>query len=122
MRFLRIVPAVWAMISCSLSSFTRKVALGSNSLTVPGNSSSSSFAIRPLDTRATRPKRHGLLAPTQGQPRQGSMIVQAHAAFIPRTSAPERRQRPEALADVGAERIAHLAVGVQHRLARAHHQ
>src|SRR5690349_24633108 len=47
-RFLRILPAVWAMISCPFSSFTRKVALGSNSLTVPGNSRSSSFAIRPL--------------------------------------------------------------------------
>src|ERR1700679_472522 len=48
MRFLRILPAVWAMISWSFESFTRNVALGSNSLTVPSNSSSSSFAIRPL--------------------------------------------------------------------------
>ncbi len=48
MRFLRILPAVWAMISWLFSSVTRNVALGSNSLTVPGNSSSSSLAIRPL--------------------------------------------------------------------------
>src|SRR5215831_9850520 len=48
MRFLRILPAVWAMISCPFSSFTRKVALGSNSETVPGNSSNSSLAIRVL--------------------------------------------------------------------------
>src|SRR5260370_41244096 len=46
MRFLRMRPAVWAMISCSFSSFTRKVAFGSSSVTTPGNSKSSSFAIR----------------------------------------------------------------------------
>src|SRR5271167_1194458 len=46
MRFLRMRPAVCAMISCSFSSLTRKVAFGSNSITTPGNSSSSSFAIR----------------------------------------------------------------------------
>src|SRR5437763_8314215 len=45
MRFFRIRPAVWAMISCSFSSFTRNVAFGSNSVTTPGNSSSSSLAI-----------------------------------------------------------------------------
>src|SRR5690606_18532855 len=50
MRFLRILPAVWAMISCSFSSLTRNVALGSSSVTVPGNSSSSSFDIQhPLE-------------------------------------------------------------------------
>src|SRR5271155_4440608 len=48
MRFLRILPAVCAMISWPFSSVTRKVALGRSSLTVPGNSRSSSFAIRPL--------------------------------------------------------------------------
>src|SRR3954447_15906634 len=46
MRFLRMRPAVWAMISCSFSSLTLKVAFGSNSVTTPGNSRSSSFAIR----------------------------------------------------------------------------
>src|SRR5262245_11068308 len=46
MRFLRMRPAVWAMISCSFSSLTRNVAFGSNSVTTPGNSRSSSFAIR----------------------------------------------------------------------------
>ena len=53
-RFLRTLPAVWAMISWPFSSFTRKVALGSSSLTVPGNSRSSSFAIRPLGCFARR--------------------------------------------------------------------
>src|SRR3984957_11522349 len=47
MRFLRILPAVWAMISWPFCRRTRKVALGSNSLTVPSNSSNSSLAIRP---------------------------------------------------------------------------
>src|SRR6266699_1427424 len=45
MRFLRMRPAVWAMISCSFSSLTRNVAFGSSSVTTPGNSSNSSFAI-----------------------------------------------------------------------------
>src|SRR5215469_220969 len=45
MRFLRMRPAVWAMISCSFSSLTRNVAFGSSSVTTPGNSKSSSFAI-----------------------------------------------------------------------------
>src|SRR4051794_27795387 len=39
-------PAVWAMISCSFSSLTRNVAFGSSSVTTPGNSNSSSLAIR----------------------------------------------------------------------------
>src|SRR4029077_18599369 len=61
MRFLRMRPAVCAMISCSFSSLTRKVAFGSNSVTTPGNSSSSSFVIRYPDllqavvTRPTSP-------------------------------------------------------------------
>src|SRR5690348_14965656 len=50
MRFLRMRPAVCAMISCSFSSLTRKVAFGSNSVTTPGNSSNSSFAIRYPDS------------------------------------------------------------------------
>src|SRR5689334_11334807 len=54
MRFLRIRPAVWAMISCSFSSFTLNVALGSSSVTTPGNSSISSFAIRLLPNRSSR--------------------------------------------------------------------
>src|SRR3979490_1079907 len=48
MRFLRILPLVCARMECSLSSFTRNIALGSNSMTVPLNSIMSSFDIRPL--------------------------------------------------------------------------
>src|SRR5690349_297445 len=47
MRFLRILPEVWARIVWSLSSFTRNIALGSNSSTTPLNSIRSSLAIRP---------------------------------------------------------------------------
>src|SRR3984893_6452334 len=50
-RFLRIFPAVCAIISWSFSSLTRKVAFGSNSTTVPGNSSNSSFDICFLEFR-----------------------------------------------------------------------
>src|SRR5438105_69639 len=69
MRFLRILPAVCAIISCPFSSFTRNVALGRSSLTVPGNSSSSSLAIRPLVTlggRENAPKPRKSKAP--GEP------------------------------------------------------
>src|SRR5690242_9905128 len=52
MRFLRILPAVCAMISWPFSSFTRNVALGSSSETIPGNSSNSSLAIPILDARS----------------------------------------------------------------------
>src|SRR4029079_4203304 len=47
MRFLRILPEVWARIVWSLSSFTRNIALGSSSDTPPVNSIRSSLAIRP---------------------------------------------------------------------------
>src|SRR5580658_345179 len=47
MRFLRILPLVCARIWCSLSSFTRNMALGSSSVTVPLNSIMSSLGIRP---------------------------------------------------------------------------
>src|SRR5215831_14587016 len=46
MRNFRIFPAVYASTSCSLSSFTRKLPSGRTSVTVPSNSSSSSFAIQ----------------------------------------------------------------------------
>src|ERR1700689_3875365 len=55
MRFLRMRPAVCAMISCSFSSLTRKVAFGSSSVTTPGNSKSSSFAIRYPEIPDPRP-------------------------------------------------------------------
>ena len=45
-------------VSFGFKSFTRNVALGRSSLTVPGNSKSSSFAMRPLEcdnAKATRP-------------------------------------------------------------------
>src|SRR6056297_2881867 len=45
MRFLRIFPAVCAMISWPFSSSTRNVALGRSSFTTPGNSSISSLAM-----------------------------------------------------------------------------
>src|SRR5271166_5011682 len=57
MRFLRILPAVWAMISWSFSSLTRNVAFGSSSTTNPGNSSSSSFDIGLLVGIAVRAER-----------------------------------------------------------------
>ena len=47
MRFFRILPLVCARMECSLSSFTRNMALGSSSITVPLNSIMSSFDIRP---------------------------------------------------------------------------
>src|SRR6266446_5711412 len=65
MRFLRMRPAVWAMISCSFSSLTRNVAFGSSSVTTPGNSKSSSFAIR-------NPGLSGIKAPPTRTPEFGA--------------------------------------------------
>src|SRR5689334_5523959 len=56
MRFLRILPEVWARIVWSLSSFTRNIALGSNSSTTPLNSIRSSLAIRPPVGASTKDK------------------------------------------------------------------
>src|SRR5579875_54587 len=47
MRFLRILPLVWARITWSLSSFTRNIAFGNSSVTVPENSIISSLDICP---------------------------------------------------------------------------
>ena len=55
MRFLRILPEVCARTSCSLSSLTRNIALGSNSVTVPENSIRSSFAINTHPNEYSRP-------------------------------------------------------------------
>src|SRR6201747_330588 len=43
MRFLRILPLVWARMTCSLSSFTRNMAFGRSSVTMPLNSIISSL-------------------------------------------------------------------------------
>ncbi len=56
-RFLRMRPAVWAMISWPFSSFTRKVALGRSSETTPGSSIISSLAILFLDWDREGPAR-----------------------------------------------------------------
>src|SRR4029077_43828 len=61
MRFLRILPDVWARIVWSLSSFTRNIALGSSSATTPVNSIRSSLAIRPpVEVIATKRPENGL--------------------------------------------------------------
>src|SRR4029077_14063623 len=88
MRFLRIRPAVWAMISCSFSSFTLKVAFGRSSVTTPGNSSISSFAIRLLPHRKLRQNgreaaqnQAGLLGPAKPLFRAKVAYQRPHAGF-----------------------------------------
>src|SRR3569832_1635420 len=56
MRFLRILPEVWARTSCSLSNFTRNMAFGRSSVTVPGNSIMSSLGIHPPYPKNRAPK------------------------------------------------------------------
>src|SRR4051812_45840370 len=111
MRFLRILPAVWAMISCAFSSVTRKVALGSSSLTVPGNSSSSSLAIRPLKTG-------DLYSNTARATRESWREPWLRSGCITH-SPPKRRWRPEPAANRFGQAVANLAIGGQPRLARA---
>src|SRR5437763_8828823 len=117
MRFLRIRPAVWAMISCSFSSLTRNVAFGSSSVTTPGNSNSSSFAIdirvrvrrSPFGSRASCP-RH----PRMGAEASGNGGVPQH--YGPRSGtrsfiAPglPRESRLDALHEL----VSHVPVGVE---------
>src|SRR5690606_29840004 len=59
MRFLRILPEVCASTSWLLSSFTRNIALGSSSVTVPENSIRSSLAIYPPLAVVGRGRRGG---------------------------------------------------------------
>src|SRR6266852_2810578 len=111
MRFLRMRPAVWAMISCSFSSFTRKVAFGSSSVTTPGNSKSSSFGIRvqlsgKIGAEATGMNEFSQL-PTRPRPaRRRRSLIGARA-------------RDESLANLSHQLIAHRAIGVEALLAIA---
>src|ERR1700722_13693016 len=115
MRFLRILPAVWAIISWSpVSSFTRKVAFGSSSLTVPGNSNSSSFAIPPHKFGRRALQRHGqpLVSRLMGAFRAKPWIY----ATRQRASSPERRGLAETAANPCGQGVARFAVGLQHRV------
>src|SRR5712692_2645590 len=106
MRFLRMRPAVWAMISCSFSSFTRKVAFGSSSVTTPGNSKSSSFAIRGQLSGKIGAEATGMNAFSQLPARRLRSFIAAHA-------------RDESLPNLLRELIAHRAIGIEALLATA---
>src|SRR5208283_5925627 len=104
------------MISCSFSSLTRKVAFGSSSVTTPGNSKASSFAIRYLEVC------HSAAARTKSEPKFARNLADdapfhnwsrrsAIDSFIAR-SGPRK-----ALADAREQLVAHLAVGIEPLLA-----
>src|SRR5712672_1333421 len=114
MRFLRMRPAVWAMISCSFSSLTRKVAFGSSSVTTPGNSRSSSFGIR----------YPALCNWTGGSPRPGGAEtsgIRAVRQLVSRSfellvaGMAKKKPHPDPLQQL----IADLAIGVEALLATA---
>src|SRR5215813_9896089 len=116
MRFLRMRPAVWAMISCSFSSLTRKVALGSSSVTTPGNSSNSSFVIRrpALSVAAAVPAQKIGAEPSgiDGFPQQrcasqGYCQDSMDDLFVP------ARPPGKALLDAPHQHLAHIAIGVE---------
>src|SRR5215471_21658022 len=134
MRFLRMRPAVWAMISCSFSSFTRKVAFGSSSVTTPGNSKSSSLAIRypaicKQDRRRRRPE--GAEASGIRPDPQPSRLPFPHVRNRRAFPRPDRRARrlPASLVRPAARKkprpdplqqlLAHLPIGVHPLLAGA---
>src|SRR5581483_4854003 len=121
MRFLRMRPAVCAMISCSFSSLTRKVAFGSSSVTTPGNSNSSSFAIRCPDC-----------CPQAGSVANPAEIWRGHyrmTRFITTPLKTSRRTTPslfiarpardKPLADARQNLIADIAIGLEPLLAAA---
>src|SRR5262245_7033690 len=114
MRFLRMRPAVWAMISCSFSSLTRNVAFGSSSVTTPGNSSSSSFAIRnPAFSNRDRRTAPAPTARKLAESRPSDNCRVPFSSFVGGSA--QREARP----DPRQELVAHLAVRVQPLLAAA---
>src|SRR5690606_15808261 len=108
MRFLRMRPAVWAMISCSFSSLTRNIALGSNSVTTPGNSSTSSFGIRYLRWGTVRRRRPDRARNLYEWSRWNKLFAGWPYFRI-----------GEALADARFQPVAHIAIGGQNLLPRA---
>src|ERR1051326_355977 len=120
MRFLRMRPAVWAMISCSFSSLTRNVAFGSSSVTTPGNSSSSSFAI---DIRVRVPRAPYRLPSfnvlgVREWPRKLAETAGFHN-HCPRESLVAPGPPTEPRLDALDELVADLAIGVELLLAAA---
>src|SRR3979490_467046 len=82
------------MISCPFSSLTRKVALGSNSETMPGNSSSSSFAIRFL-CRLPVPRHLGVSGPAgRMHLKERKSSHPHHLTRLKRKSADQREEPP----------------------------
>src|SRR5215472_3421887 len=113
MRFLRMRPAVWAMISCSFSSLTRNVAFGSNSVTTPGNSKSSSFAIRYLTFgKQGRARRRPEGAQASGITAVLQLLSSSLSFVGPRTGR-------KALPDPPQQLIAHISIRVQPLLTAA---
>src|SRR2546421_8233688 len=116
------------MISCSLSSFTRKVAFGGSSVTTPGNSRSSS-----LPFGCGSPNRRRKLAETAGWLNRGldDCLPRAHRGTqrLPRgarerepadpacASFVDARAHDKPLADFLDEQVAHGAVRIEPLLA-----
>src|SRR5215471_502257 len=113
MRFLRMRPAVWAMISCSFSSLTRNVAFGSSSVTTPGNSKSSSFAIR----SPAFWKQRGRIAPPRRREPSGITPIRQPLTMGGSLVAPTARRK--ALPDPFQQLITHLPIRVHPLLAAA---
>src|SRR5665213_1402857 len=136
MRFLRILPAVWAMMTWLLAiSLTRKLALGSSSSTMPSNSSCSSLAIDPRwrwlrggDMSKTGPKIKALSHVNPGfRPRD----VKHLAGEMPAGRAQGAREADrgglksacgEPLFELVGQVVAHHAIGRQPLLPAAIHQ
>src|SRR5262249_49481432 len=112
MRFLRMRPAVWAMISCSFSSLTRNVAFGSSSVTTPGNSKSSSFAIHsPALFETEQADRPAPKARKLAESRPSDNCRVQICSFV----APMARR--EALPDSSQQLIAHIPIRIHPLLA-----
>src|SRR5262249_2883530 len=103
---------------CSLSSFTRNMALGRSSTTVPENSIKSSLAIRSPCSRSTKGP------PAEGGPSLWRGMISLRHGWDNRAghralSDLRRGHGREPLADASHQAVAHLAVGFEHRLAAA---
>src|SRR6266404_750821 len=118
MRFLRILPEVWARTSWLLSSLTRNIAFGSSSVTVPENSMRSSFAILLLRSPAAICPENRPIHPSRAVPGQALSSRRVRRPALPVSDLACRRRR-KSLADAAQQVIAHHAVGLEARLAIA---
>src|SRR6516162_1077155 len=105
------------MISCSFSSFTLKVAFGRSSVTTPGNSKSSSFAIRFPKNRSCLARSYPQTVPKFARTLADDGLI--HNCVSVDASLIAWAARNETLANIRQNLVAHLPISVEPLFAAA---